>query len=71
VLLWKAACAKNNNHDPDSYHRYSEPKYITQNVLAYVESVRKMNFVELLRNSLQFCHPYIVWEIRDMAQNKE
>ena len=71
MLLWKAACAKNNDHDPDSYHRYSEPKYVTQNVLAYVESVRKMNFVELLRNGLQFRRPYSALEIRDMAQNKE
>jgi hypothetical protein len=71
VFLWKAACAKNNDHDSDSYHRYSEPKNITQNVLAYVELVRKMNFVEFLRNGLQFRRPYNAWEIRDMAQNKE
>lgn len=36
MLLWEAACAKNNNHDYDSYYRYSEPKYVTQNVLAYL-----------------------------------
>jgi hypothetical protein len=33
MLVWKAACSKNNDHDPDSYHRYSEQKYVTQNVL--------------------------------------